>query len=206
MKKNGAINEWHGMRARVGGRFLNSGLRRLAERLVMGDARDVLDEKLLARLRGDEQVLDAGAGSGYYSLRIAGRLPLGRVHCLDSSGDMLALLIKKASRLGLAGRIVRIESDAARSGLPDSSMDASVSFGLMHELPDPEPVLDELLRVLKPGGLILVGDFSREFAHRHPGAHGGYDPDQFRALLARKGVKDLEVTRMKKWVCAWGTR
>lgn len=199
-------NEWTGMRAHVGGRLLNSGLRSVAERFVMGDVSAIVRSEVFDNLQGDETALDVGAGSGYFSLQIAERLPRGTVHCLDGSADMLAILERIAHRRGLRGIIVPINADAAASGLPDESVDLVMSFALIHELAAPEAVIREMVRVLKPGGGIVVGDFLKKYSHRHPGAHGGFEPDEMRSLLAANGLHVVNVGTVKRWLLAIGRK
>ena len=202
----GAINEWTGGKAKTGGRMLNSFLRRLAERTVLGDCSGVLNEKIIAGLKGDELILDIGAGSGYYSMQMAKRLTGGRVYCLDGSTDMLAILRRLADRRGLSGRIVPIHGNADSSGLGDSSMDIVSSFALFHELSDPAPVLAEMNRVLRPGGTMVIGDFSRRYAHRHPGTFGGWEREDMEKQMLATGLTGVSVVNIKRWLFATGRK
>lgn len=72
MTEKQTISEWTGIKGRLGGRFLNSPLRRLLEILILGDLRSAfLSEVSNLIVKGDEIVLDLGAGSGYFSLAIS---------------------------------------------------------------------------------------------------------------------------------------
>ncbi len=84
-------SEWEGLKGRIGGWYLNSPLRRLAEIFLLGDLRTRFLQQTSLLLRGDEIVLDAGAGSGYFSLPVAARLQNGKVICIDLSSQMLSL-------------------------------------------------------------------------------------------------------------------
>jgi tRNA G37 N-methylase Trm5 len=47
--------------------------------MIMGDCSSLLGQEILNQLSGNEQVLDVGAGTGYYSLQIAKKLNIGKV-------------------------------------------------------------------------------------------------------------------------------
>lgn len=97
-------------------------------------------------------VLDLGVGPGVSAIAIAERLPGARVVGLDFSQRML----KKASgylvRSRTADRIDLLRADAARLPLPDASFDVVTGHSFLYLLPDRERVIDEIARVLRPGG------------------------------------------------------
>lgn len=105
-----------------------------------------------AGLRTGEQVLDVACGTGLVALRAADRVgPQGQVIGIDLSERM----VRAAERRARAGGLhqVRFERmDAEQLALADASLDAALcAFGLMY-LPEPERAMQELLRVLRPGG------------------------------------------------------
>lgn len=94
-------------------------------------------------------VLDAAAGEGR---NLPPLLALGRpVIACDASASALAKIPP-----GLAGAIRTITCDLARVPLPDSSCAFILASDLIETLPDPEPVICELARLLVPGGLLLA--------------------------------------------------
>jgi demethylmenaquinone methyltransferase/2-methoxy-6-polyprenyl-1,4-benzoquinol methylase/phosphoethanolamine N-methyltransferase len=114
----------------------------------------------LANVKPGDAVLDVGCGTGNLTLTAqtyAG--PNGKVHGIDASAEMIELARKKASRLGspVVFEIGLIEKLAS----PDASFDVVINRLVIHHLPNDlkRAGFTELLRVLKPGGRLLIVDF-----------------------------------------------
>jgi ubiquinone/menaquinone biosynthesis C-methylase UbiE len=114
----------------------------------------------LARLASAENVLDIGCGTG--TLAIAAKRHVGErgMACgVDASPQMLARAIKKARKAGLDVDF----RNAAVEALPfrDSQFDVVLSTLMLHHLPGKlrEQCIQEIRRVLKPGGRALIIDF-----------------------------------------------
>ncbi|MFO7941193.1 MAG: class I SAM-dependent methyltransferase [Bacillota bacterium] len=103
--------------------------------------------------RRGEWTLDAGCGTGNFSLKLARRGC--RVTGVDISPDMLARARYKASEEGLPLRLIR--ADIADLPLPDDTYDAVYSMTAVEFVPDLERTHEELMRVLRPGGRLLIG-------------------------------------------------
>ena len=170
----------------------------------------VVDHALRAFGEGQAfDLLDLGVGSGAIALAILAERPLARGLGVDVSEDALAVARENAANLGMAGRLALLRGDWT-AGLQDDGFDLVVANppyipsahieGLEPEVRDHEPRLaldggadgldayrilaPEIVRVLKPGGLLLV-----EMGHNQ----GASVPDLFVAAGAQAvGVlKDL---------------
>lgn len=109
-----------------------------------------------AELRPSDRVLDVGTGTGVVALAAARRLDAGSVCGIDLSDGMLAVAKAKAQRLGLESRTEFRQMDAENLDLADQSFDAVLSlFALMH-FPDAARALEEMRRVLRPGGRLVA--------------------------------------------------
>ena len=108
------------------------------------------------------RVLDLCGGTGDLSVALAqGDAPPALVVCCDFSHPMLALAGPKFVRKGLGDRCVTILGDALRLPFRDGSFDAvTVGFGVRN-LADMRAGFGEILRVLAPGGRLVVLEFSR---------------------------------------------
>jgi len=114
----------------------------------------------VARLRPGEKVLDVASGSGDLARAFARRVgPTGEVWATDINRSMLA---RGRDRLLDVGCLVpAVQCDAERLPFPPASFDCvSVGFGLRN-MTRKEAALAEMARVLKPGGRLLVLEFSK---------------------------------------------
>jgi ubiquinone/menaquinone biosynthesis C-methylase UbiE len=102
-------------------------------------------------------VLDYGCGPGGYVPAAADLVgESGRVYALDIHPLAVQSVQNIASRKRL-GNVETILSDC-RTGLPDSSVDVVLLYDTFHDLNEPGEVLEELHRVLKPGGILSFND------------------------------------------------
>jgi ubiquinone/menaquinone biosynthesis C-methylase UbiE len=133
----------------------------------LGSLSDRLEKELvfsMADIKPGEMALDAGCGTGNYTLELARRGI--RVTGVDSSASMLKWARQKAFDYGskVKGEGLKVEfevADALKLPFPDSSFDLVLSIGLLCFLNDPEKALIEMHRVLKPGGRIVIGVLNR---------------------------------------------
>lgn len=100
-----------------------------------------------------EMILDIGCGTGKITSNLAGRLVNGRVTGTDISEPMIHLASKKFEKE--TSLTFQVE-DAMNLSFGDETFDVVTSFNSLHWLSDPDSGLSECLRVLKPGGTIVI--------------------------------------------------
>jgi demethylmenaquinone methyltransferase / 2-methoxy-6-polyprenyl-1,4-benzoquinol methylase len=106
------------------------------------------------------RVLDLCGGTGDLSVEIARQGRAGLVVCCDFTPAMLSRAVPKFRRKRVADRCVAVGGDGLRLPFASSSFDAvAVAFGVRN-LADMEAGLREILRVLSPGGRLIVLEFS----------------------------------------------
>jgi len=104
--------------------------------------------------------LDVGTGKGLLAIALARRkLDVVSVDVEAGEQELAALL---AAEAGLAGRIRFVHGDAAELRFPNGHFGCAAMMDVLHHLEDPLPVLREMLRVVRPGGVLVVADFSEK--------------------------------------------
>jgi ubiquinone/menaquinone biosynthesis C-methylase UbiE len=106
--------------------------------------------------------LEVGPGPGYLGLEWLKHTQGTTLSGLDISEDMIAIAERNAKEYGLAERVRYIKGDARKMPFDDEHFDAVFSNGSLHEWANPEEILNEIARVLKPGGRYCVSDLRRD--------------------------------------------
>jgi demethylmenaquinone methyltransferase/2-methoxy-6-polyprenyl-1,4-benzoquinol methylase len=111
-------------------------------------------------LRSDDTLIDLCTGTADVALMAAASRPSpAQVVGIDFSHEMLKLGLGKVRDRGRTGRVVLARGDAMRLPLSDKTADAAViSFGIRN-VQRPEMAIEELSRVLRPGGRLAVLEF-----------------------------------------------
>jgi len=102
-------------------------------------------------------VLDYGCGPGSYIVPLAELVgESGKVYALD----IHPLAIQRVKDIASKKRLANVETilSDCQTGLPDNSLDVVLLYDIFHHLSDPDVVLKELYRVLKPDGILSFSD------------------------------------------------
>jgi ubiquinone/menaquinone biosynthesis C-methylase UbiE len=115
-------------------------------------------------IKPGQVVADVGAGSGYYTVRLAKQVgPIGRVFATDIQPEMLSLLKKRLSRERLDNVELVLATDVDPR-LPEGQLDLILMVDVYHELARPQEVLRKLRAALKPDGRLVLIEFRKESA------------------------------------------
>jgi ubiquinone/menaquinone biosynthesis C-methylase UbiE len=113
-------------------------------------------------LKPGMDVADVGAGTGYYSRRMALQVgPKGQVYAIEVQPQMLRILETTAQRPGY-GNIVPVLGADDDVKLPEASIDLAVMVDVYHELAYPHEVLASIVRALRPGGRMVFVEYRGE--------------------------------------------
>lgn len=127
----------------------------------MGNLVDEVETGLAFELFSPEKgmtVLDVGCGTGNFSLKLARKGC--RVTGVDISREMLGAAAEKAAAEGLD--IDFQPMDVYELKFPDESFDAVFSMAAFEFIKDPERAMDEIFRVTKKGGQVMIGTINRD--------------------------------------------
>lgn len=112
-------------------------------------------ETFLAHAGSEARVLDCGIGCGSLSIALNTLLPDRIAYCgIDMSGEMLATADIAMRRSGLSPQLK--QADILSIPFADQSFDFVMAAHVLEHLPEPKQALDEMIRVLKPGGMVFV--------------------------------------------------
>ncbi len=121
---------------------------------------DALVEQL--GIRPGQVVADIGAGTGYFSRRLAEKVgPRGRVLAEDIQPQMAALLRRTMAGLGLTN-VVPIIGTRADPRLPAAAVDLALLVDVYHEFDQPYEMMTAICRALKPGGRVVLAEYRGE--------------------------------------------
>jgi ubiquinone/menaquinone biosynthesis C-methylase UbiE len=134
---------------------------------AMGFHRALLDLVVKnSGVRNNDRVLDIGCGTGLLSLKF-----LQRAHCfitaVDNSKEMMVVFEDKIKKLGIKNQVVCRLMDADSIKFPDNTFDIAASTVALHHLKEKLSPLKKMLRILKPGGKLIIGDIDMDTTGKH---------------------------------------
>ena len=145
----------------------------------------------LLRLRGDETVVDYGAGTGIYTVAVAAALPRGRVIAVEAL-PRLAELLRARITPELGERLAIVETDSNTVPAPDGAADRVLMVDVLHHLYDQPAALAEVTRLLRPGGLFVVVDWGDHERPVGPPREHVLGLAAVRDVIARMGLDVIE--------------
>lgn len=135
---------------------------------------------------------DIGAGLGYFSFPMAERVgPQGRIVALDPSRAAREELESRAVRNGY-GQVQVHEGKAEDTGLPVGSVDRVLWHTMYHEVDNRTQALNEMLRILRSGGLWVVVDWVKEAMEQGPPLEHRVSAEQVLSEVTEVGFLPVE--------------
>ena len=128
--------------------------------------REEAPSKAIAALdiRAGQVVADVGAGSGYYTRRLAEKVgPTGKVFATDLQPQMIALLKARVTKERLT-QVEVVQATETDPRLPAGLLDLILMVDVYHELARPQEMLRQLRAALKPDGRLVLIEFRKEDA------------------------------------------
>jgi len=122
-------------------------------------------------------VADIGAGGGWFTIRLARRVGAnGIVYAEDIQPQMLEATMRRVAREGLRN-VRRVLGTAEDPRLPEGTLDAVLIVDTYHELDNPDALLHNIAKALKPQGRVGVVDFKRDGLGPGPSLDDRVDPE-----------------------------
>lgn len=130
------------------------------------------------RIAEGSVVADLGAGSGWFTTRLAARVgPNGKVYAEDIQPQMLNAIQLRVSREGLRN-VQPVLGTPSDPRLPNGALDAVLIVEAYHEMEEPVLLLRNVAASLKPGGMLGIVEFTKEGFGPGPPMEERVDPEQ----------------------------
>lgn len=112
-------------------------------------------------LKLTDVVADIGAGTGYFSFRIAPLVSLGKVLAVDIQPEMIEIIefLKKENHITNVEPVLGSLTDP---NLPVDSIDLALMVDAYHEFEYPREIMQGIVKALKPGGRVVLVEYRRE--------------------------------------------
>ncbi len=112
-------------------------------------------------LEPDDVVADIGAGTGYFSFRIAQQVPKGKVYGVDIQPEMLDAIthLKEDQHIDNVETVLGSEDNP---NLPRESIDLAFMVDAYHEFAYPREMMEAIVKALKPGGRVILLEYRLE--------------------------------------------
>src|SRR4030095_8937586 len=109
----------------------------------------------------DGVIADIGAGTGYYTFKLAPKMPKGKVYAVEIQDEMIASLNERKKKLNNTNVEV-IKGDITSPNLPANSIDLAIMVDVYHELEYPVEMLESIKKSLKEDGQLLLIEYKGE--------------------------------------------
>jgi ubiquinone/menaquinone biosynthesis C-methylase UbiE len=116
---------------------------------------------LKKRIKPTDVFADIGAGTGYYTFRLAPLVPEGKVLAVDIQQEMLDMLTESAEKRGVKN-VELVLGTIEDPKLPEDAVDYVLLVDAYHEFDHPREMLAGIRKGLKPGGKVLLVEFRGE--------------------------------------------
>ena len=110
-------------------------------------------------IKPDFVVVDLGCGSGYFTVPLAAKAK--KVYGIDVQKEMIDYLREKIRKLKIKN-VTLIVSKPSEIPLENESVDVLLSVNTLHEFGNRERMIEEMKRVVKKGGRLLIVDFMKK--------------------------------------------
>jgi cyclopropane fatty-acyl-phospholipid synthase-like methyltransferase len=136
------------------------------------------------KLQPGQAVADIGAGTGYFSSRLAKSPAAPTVYAVDIEPAMVAYLTARAAKEGLKN-LLAVQAGPDGPNLP-APVDTVLIVDTFHHLPERVAYFTRLRRSIKPGGQLVIVDFRKD-APSGPPVEFRFTPDQITSELSQAG-------------------
>lgn len=161
-----------------------------ADKLISADRKKRLPvDKMIEKmdLKDRDVVADLGAGNGYFTIPMAQHTK-SAVYAVDIEPQMIDMLKERAAAEQIEN-IHYVVSDLENITIKDQSIDKVLISFVLHEVPSMEKTLNEIKRILKPGGTVLFLEWEAVETEDGPPLHIRIPSDKLSEILQGQGFE-----------------
>lgn len=142
----------------------------------------------------DGLAMEFGCGTGQVSLFLSGKFKT--IYMIDSSAGMIDVLRENIKRKGIKN-MIPVQKDVLKDGIELPELDVIYTLMTLHHIEELDRILEIFNKVLKPGGLVFIGDLEREDGSFHNHAHDfkghhGFERDNLKLKMQEKGFRETD--------------
>jgi len=150
------------------------------------------------KLRPTDVVADIGAGSGYYTFRMAELVPQGKVLAVDIQPQMLEMIESRKSSEGVSN-IEGVLGDMEDTHLPANQVDLVLLVDAYHEFSHPWEMMQSIVEGLKSGGRVVLLEYRAEDSSIPIRPHHKMTQDQVKKEMAVFDLEFIETLDFLPW-------
>lgn len=160
-------------------------------------------------------ILDVGCGGGRTIHKLAAQASNGKIYGIDYAEGSVAMSRMKNADSIRAGRVKIKQASVSQLPFADNKFDLATAIETQYYWPDLPNDMQEIFRVLKPGGtLLIIAEVYRTSSHNSVLGpvmkllgSSSLSPDDQRALFSQAGFRDVQIFEHKNgWICASGKK
>ena len=148
----------------------------------------------LLELKASDVVADLGCGTGYFTVPLSHKVK--KVYGIDMQKEMLTFLEHKIQQQ----KIENIETTLSKENeipLKNKSVDLLLSVNTLHEFSHKETIIDEIQRVLKADGRVVIIDFKKEISESGPPLSRRISKEKAKRLFKEKDLTTVKTHDLK---------
>jgi ubiquinone/menaquinone biosynthesis C-methylase UbiE len=168
------------------------------------------------QIEKNSTILDVGCGGGRTIQKLATAAAQGKVHGVDYASGSVAASRAKNAKLIQQGRVEIKQASVSQLPFPENNFDLVTAVETQYYWPNLVKDMREVLRVLKPGGtLIIIAESYKKGGHENWKGMAmklvrstSLSADDQRALFSAAGFRDIQILEepSKGWICATGKK
>lgn len=141
-------------------------------------------KEMRTRMTPAHRLLDYGCGTGLVGLQFAD--DVDQLILADAESEMLKIVQQKIVSLDLKNAET-MQLNVVEDSLPDIQVDTIIMSLVMLHVPDTQTLLNQLFKLLQPGGQILIADFNQNDKVSHPLIHSGFAHETVKEKMEEVG-------------------